>query len=492
MGADLAVSTGRDDLARGAIGLREVLFQSVTHMAPAGAVAFSIAVGAAYAGGSLSLSVLLALVACLLVASSIGQLARHLPSAGGFYTYAARGLHPWVGFLVGWEYSLVESLVAPVTYLVFGGLMAGVLEGPLHLPYGLLWAGFAVLVAVATAGLGYLGIGISARTGTALGVFEIVVFVALAVWLIVQAGSRNQLAVFGTGYATAAGFTGATGVVAGSVYAILAFIGFEAAAPLSEEAKDPGRVVPIAVIASALTIGVFYVLTTYAATVFFGPGKFGSFAQFGGGSPWIELAKQVWGVGWILVFLAVLNSTFANGNAGNNATTRTWYAMGRIGLLPRQLASTHPVRRSPHVAVAGQLVLSLVLIFVVGIPFGPITAFVFLATLVTAVVIAIYLVTNLACLVYYLRERRDEFSWLLHGVVPVLGIVAFVPALLTALGIGGQVLSFVSPLPFPNSLVGPIVGVWTVLGLLYLAYLVRRQPDRLRQTERVFVEEAIP
>ena len=107
-------------------------------------------------------------------------------------------------------------------------------------------------------------------------------------------------------------------------------------------------------------------------------------------------------------------------------------------------------------------------------------------------VIAIYLVTNLACLVYYLRERRDEFSWLLHGVVPVLGIVAFVPALLTALGIGGQVLSFVSPLPFPNSLVGPIVGVWTLLGLLYLAYLARRQPDRLRQTERVFVEEAIP
>ena len=76
MGTDLAVSTGRDDLARGAIGLREVLFQSVTHMAPAGAVAFSIAVGATFAGGSLSLSVLLALVACLLVASSIGQLAR--------------------------------------------------------------------------------------------------------------------------------------------------------------------------------------------------------------------------------------------------------------------------------------------------------------------------------------------------------------------------------------------------------------------------------
>ena len=85
-------------LAREAIGLREVLFQSITHMAPAAAVAFSIIVGANFAAGALPLSVILALVGCLLVAVSIGQLARRLPSAGGFATYAARGLHPAVGF----------------------------------------------------------------------------------------------------------------------------------------------------------------------------------------------------------------------------------------------------------------------------------------------------------------------------------------------------------------------------------------------------------
>ena len=49
-------------LARGAIGLREVLFQSVTSMAPAGAVALSIAAGATYACGALPLAVLLALI----------------------------------------------------------------------------------------------------------------------------------------------------------------------------------------------------------------------------------------------------------------------------------------------------------------------------------------------------------------------------------------------------------------------------------------------
>jgi amino acid transporter len=107
-------------LAREAIGLREVLFQSITHMAPAAAVAFSIIVGANFAGGALPLSVLIALVACLCVAWCIGELARHLPSAGGMYTYVARGLHPSVGFLVAWGYALVEPLVAPLLFLIFG------------------------------------------------------------------------------------------------------------------------------------------------------------------------------------------------------------------------------------------------------------------------------------------------------------------------------------------------------------------------------------
>src|ERR1700687_5532266 len=92
-------------LERNAVGLAPTLFQSITHMAPAAAVAFSIIVGVPYAGGSIPLAVLLALIACLFVAISIGQLARHLPSAGGLYTYSARtsslgwlpgrlGLHP--------------------------------------------------------------------------------------------------------------------------------------------------------------------------------------------------------------------------------------------------------------------------------------------------------------------------------------------------------------------------------------------------------------
>ncbi len=63
-------------LRRDAIGLREVLFQSITDMAPGAAIAASIPAGVAFAAGSLPLAVVFALIACLFCAWSIGQLAR--------------------------------------------------------------------------------------------------------------------------------------------------------------------------------------------------------------------------------------------------------------------------------------------------------------------------------------------------------------------------------------------------------------------------------
>src|SRR5438445_6365409 len=101
------VSGTAPGLRRDAIGLREVLFQSITDMAPGAAIAASIPAGAAFAGGSLPLSVVFALIACLFTAVSVAELAAHMPSAGSLATYVANGLHQTVGFLVAWAYVLV-------------------------------------------------------------------------------------------------------------------------------------------------------------------------------------------------------------------------------------------------------------------------------------------------------------------------------------------------------------------------------------------------
>ena len=77
------------ELRRDAVGFSGVLFQSITFMAPAIATALSIPAGIAFSGGGAPLSVLFALVASLLAAVSIGQLSKHMPTAGS--------CSPWVG-----------------------------------------------------------------------------------------------------------------------------------------------------------------------------------------------------------------------------------------------------------------------------------------------------------------------------------------------------------------------------------------------------------
>jgi amino acid transporter len=102
------------------------------------------------------------------------------------------------------------------------------------------------------------------------------------------------------------------------------------------------------------------------------------------------------------------------------------------------------------------------------------------------------MVFNLSCIFFYLRRQRSEFNVLLHAVIPVLGILAFIPAWLTALGIGSSFLKFVTPLSYPSSLTGPVIGVWLVIGLIVLAYLYARHPERLPEMKRVFADDSLP
>src|SRR6201994_4819101 len=281
-------------LRRDAIGLREVLFQSITDMAPGAAIAASIPAGAAYAGGALPLSVLFALIACLLSASCIGVLAREMPAAGSVATYAARGLHPSVGFLVAWGYVLAGFLIPPLVLLQLGFTTAATLSAEFHGYPANLWWPWALLGAVIVLAAGFYGIRTSARLGTVLGAFEIAVFVVLAVFLIVHAGSHNTWSVFGTSY-TPSKYHGLTGVFAGSVFTVLAFGGFEGAAPLAEEARDPRRTIQRAVLIATLSIGALYIFTTYAVDVAYGPGKFMDFSESGAAS-WEGIARALYGI----------------------------------------------------------------------------------------------------------------------------------------------------------------------------------------------------
>ena len=475
-------------LQRDAIGLAPVLFQSITHMAPAAAVAFSIIFAVTYAGGATPLAVILALIACLTVAISISQLARHLPSAGGLYTYAARGLHPAVGFFVAWGFMLAEPLVAPLLYLIFGNVISVFLTNHFGTP-AWLWAPFAAAAGIGVWFLVYRGVRISTEAGVILGAFEIVVFLALAITLIVSAGSNNTLSVFSP---TTGNANGWGSVFAGMVYTVLAFIGFEAALPLAEETKDPRRTIPRAVILSCVLIGIFYLICYYGAMVYFGPNLAADakngFFTFNGGDPWDGLADKVWGPFSILVLLAIVNSAFANSNAGANAASRVGFALGRVGILPRALAQVHPRFKTPYVAVHVQGALGIALAIVLGFALGgPLLAFFLLGTIATLVIVLIYILTNLSNLVFFVRERRDELNPIWNVVVPILGTLIFIPVLLAAFGIDFGGLGIV-PLGPPANAAPWVVLAWLLLGAVVFAYLSARAPGRIQETAKTFLE----
>src|SRR6266487_4269538 len=180
-----------------AIGLPGVLFQSITTMAPASAVAFSLGAAIPFAGAALPLAVFIALIVCSLIALNIGALARYLPSAGGFFTYLSHSFGSQAGWMAGWLFSLAYILVVPLQLLVLGPVADGFVNQYFHLSFGANgWVVWAMIFAVIVFGLTYFGIKISADVGVALGAIEIGVFVVLSIWLIVTAGSGNTAATF--------------------------------------------------------------------------------------------------------------------------------------------------------------------------------------------------------------------------------------------------------------------------------------------------------
>ncbi len=453
-------------------------------MAPGAAIAASIPAGAAFAGGSLPLSVVFALVACLFCAWSIGLLAREMPSAGSLATYAARGLHPAVGFLVAWGYVLVGWLIPPLVLLQLGFTTAATLNSEFSGYPASLWWPWSLLGALIVLAAGFYGIRTSARLGTILGVSEIAVFLVLAVFLVVHAGSRNTLSVFGTGY-TPPGFRGITGVIAGSVFTILAFGGFEGAAPLAEEARNPRRTIQRAVLLATLLIGALYVFTTYAVDVAFGPKGFASFTTGTGSASWVGLARSLYGIFWFFVFLAIVNSTIANANAGVNVSSRTAYAMGRIRAFPAVLAFVSHRHRSPIYAILAAFVITVAVTLGLGFGYTPTVAFSMVGTGIVIPLAAIYILMNAACIGFFAR-RGHGFNWLSHLIIPLLGIATFVPAWLTAAGI--KVFSFITPLTPPLSYMGPGVAGWMIVGVLYLIYLYRRDPRRVLEVGLVHLD----
>jgi amino acid transporter len=459
------------ELRHNALGLGALIYQGITHISPATSVIFLLPLIALKAGAAMDLSMILSMIACFFIASTVAEFSRFMPSSGGYYSFVTRGLGQRAGFMATVSYLAYDCLGAAAT-LGFIGYIAGqflITEAHVHIAWWILGLVAFLLVWVLT----YRGVRLSLRTIMILGSLEMLIMIALAITFLVHPGPHSS---FVAPLKISIAPSGLRGVIAGMLFSILALSGFEAPAPLAQEADRPASFIRRAVLLSLFVVGVFYVFEAYASAIGWGTGNMHAFAI--NAAPYTQLAHDLWGPASWLVFFAVCNSAVAVGMACTNAATRVMYTMGQAGTLPARFGGVNPKFRTPTFAIAVQVIAGMIFVVIVGALFGGSNVFGFGGTIATLGVIVLYFMANIALYGYVRRERPGEFKPVLHLVFPILGCLALLPALYTT----------VWPIPaYPIDLAIYVYIAWMVIGAAGLVWIIRRRPDALSRGLTVMV-----
>src|SRR5579884_2533186 len=385
-------------LRRGILGLGETFGLSLALLALVMASSLATSSAAGFAGPTVPLVYLTAGVGSLCLASVIIRFTRRMASAGGLYTYTARGLDSNAGFIGGWLYAWGFAAGISFVLIISSFFLSTVLT--VHTSLDLSWFQcFWILVALLTV-FALLDIRLSTRTQLVLASLGVLLLVILACVILGKGGAHGvTLQPFNFHHAgTAHDFFYAM------VFAFTGFIGFEAAAALGEESAEPRRMIPKAILSAVVVALVFYVFLTWAMSVGFGVG--GSAAWAKSPAALDQLSTRYVG-SWFatLVDIAVVVDAFVAALAGTALVARTAFAMGREGGLPRVFAWTHPRFNTPWVSIVASLGLTALLVgwLARGTWDDPFTYFAFMATTATFGILGTYILVALGGMAYFWR-----------------------------------------------------------------------------------------
>jgi amino acid transporter len=409
--------TVKTELRENAVSLPGILMQGIATIGPSFAILASFVFIVSFAGLVTPWAFLFGGILLGLQALSAAQLAKVFPSAGGWYTWIARAFHPRAGFFAGVLFSI---WLPPVATLTMSYLAKTVLEPSIKAEYGVdipwwIWVVVGVALVIFFA---YQGIAISEKALIVTGLIEIVIMVALAFTGLASPGPGGfSFAPLNPGHFGLAG-----NLFLGVVFSIFAFSGWESTGPLAEESRNPKRNVPIGLVGSVAVLTVYFVFVTWGYLVGIGVSKVGSIPT-ATAFPVATMAERVWGGAWVLLLFALLNSAIALSIACFNGGTRTWYAMGRSGVLPKMVGKVNPVRKTPVNAINLQIGVQ-VLAFVCVLIWGVENVFFSWANAITIGLVFMYVLCNIGVVKYYLTEGRAQFNPILHIVVPVVASAA--------------------------------------------------------------------
>jgi amino acid transporter len=474
--ADTGARQADEGLRTGVLKVRHAVITSLAVITPAAAILFLPIPIAANAGAAMPLSIVVAFVVVFVIMNAVYRFSQRISHAGSFFAFVRDSLGVRAGFFTGWLFMAFYPVFVAFDLILFGATLNGIIvaHGGPDIPWWLLMLIGMVLIW----GVAVLGIRLSVRSDLALLTFELAVLLALAITILAKGapGGDWHAHVFSPS-ASPAGFSG---VVVGAVFGVLAFTGFEAPAYLGEEAENPRRTVPRAILLTTAGIGIAFVFFFYVTTVGYGLPNIAKLP--GDPAPWDTLGQHYWGSGaTILIDIASVVALVAGALACQNGAARMVYALGRDRLLPRSLGRTLPRFGTPVPALTLLLGFCLALGFGFGFGFQPLPAFTLLSLVVTLCALGVYAIVQVALVRYFMR--RGEFNPFWHGLVPVLAVAAIVYLF----------IKNISPQPpYPSNMAIWIAIGWAIAGLLVVFWFSVAKPGQLAEAAAIIGESDNP
>ena len=406
---------GEADLARD-LGFLEAYTLGLGTMIGAGIFVLPGIVADA-AGPASMISFVIGGVVALLAALSLSELATGMPKAGGSYYYVNHALGSFFGTIVGWG--------------MWGGLMFATAFYMLGFGQYLLdQPSDAIPVVLAAVAMASLLVAINYRGVKETGSLQNVIVVALVglILVFIVVGLLNLdpglLDPF-----TPHGW-GAVGATAGTVF--VTFIGFEVIATSAEEIKEPGRNLPLSMIAAVVTPTILYVLVMLVSTGILEVPTLadsdvpvadvaavaaGAFGEFVVGDVAVDLATA----GSVIMIVGAILATISSANASILSAARVNYAMGRDRVLTNWLNEIHGRYRTPYraIVVTGVVILALIASPLPIATLADVASFMFLIT---------YALVHVAVVVLR-RAEPDGYEpdfripAVLYPIVPILGLL---------------------------------------------------------------------
>lgn len=443
-------------------------------------VATGISIGISGSGGILITFVLNGLIA-ICSAMSFAELSSALPAAGGAYTYIKEAFGGIIGFISGWMNWFALSVAGSLYAITFSTYTLHLLKGFelfafLNAHLFIYEKILALLIAIIFIIVNYRGVSEAGNSATLIALGQTVTLgiigvIGVAVALTQPERLTNFQPFISQGW-------GKILVTMGFTY--VGFEGFEVIGHAGEEAIDPKRNIPKAILYAVIIVVTTYLLVAFAAVVGVKPEGTTVVEWFSqrGATGFADAIKNLFPFGGILVTLAAIFSSTSALNATIYSSARVSFAIARDGQLPKKLATVCEKRKVPHIA----LFLSSIIVLVVAaaLPVEDVAASADIMFLL------IFLLINVS-VIKIRKERKDELEYgFMMPFFPAIPIFALVAQLLLSIWLFDM-----------SAIAWAATIIWITLGIIiYFAYTRKACPEEEKEMisfrERIAIKAQKP